>query len=177
MNNRNEILEFSRSEHFKKRVRQRFGISKALIQPWLLNVVSHGKLSQTVRKDIWFLDVDEIRVIVDFHDRNLVTTYSLHDCVWLAKRAGNEIVNKEVVDEVVTSLTGALDGILRKQNKKINNITKALNELQEVHNSTKRQDYYLDQEEKIEEVEKALFVELANKQELVKISQNIMCKE
>ena len=67
--------------------------------------------------------------------------------------------------------------MLRRQNKKINNIIKALDELQEVHDNTKRQDYYLDQEKKIEEVEKALFVELANKRELVKISKNILCKE
>jgi len=67
--------------------------------------------------------------------------------------------------------------MLRRQNKKINGIIKALSELQEVHNSTKRKDYYLDQEKKIEEVEKALFVELANKQELVKISRSILCKE
>lgn len=177
MNNRNEILEFSRSEHFKKRARQRFGISKALIQPWLLNIVSHGKLSQTGQKDIWFLDIDEIRVVVDFNDRNIVTTYSLHDCVWLAKRAGNELVNKEVVDEVVTSLTWTFDNMLRKQNKKISSLIKALNELERAHSMTKRKDYYSQQEDKICELEEALTTELINKRELVRISRNIFCKE
>ena len=177
MINRNEILSYSRSEHFKKRAHQRFGISKSLIQPWLLNIVSNGSFSKTNQDGIWFLDVDEIRVVVDVHNRSVVTTYSLHDIVWISKRSNDELGNENLLNDVIASLTSSFDSMLRRQNKKINNIIKALNELQEVHNSTKRQDYYLDQEKKIEEVEKALSIELANKRELVNISKNILCKE
>lgn len=177
MINRNEILEFSRSEHFKKRARQRFGISKSIMKAWITNIVARGSFCRTAQENIVFLDDEEIRIVLDTHNKSLVTTYSLHDIVWISKRSNNESANRSVINDVVDNLTSSFDGMLRKQNKKINNIIKALNELQEVHNSTKRQDYYLDQEKKIEEVEKALFVELANKQELVKISNNILCKE
>ena len=177
MINRNEILAYSRSEHFKKRARQRFGISKSLMQPWLLNIVSHGSFSKTNQDGIWFLDVDEIRVVVDVHNRSVVTTYSLHDIVWISKRAGDELINKGVIDEVIDGLTGAFDSMLRKQNKKINSIIKALDELQDIHNVTKRKDYYLEQEDKICEIEKALTTELNNKRELIKIQANVLCKE
>lgn len=177
MINRNEILEYGRSEHFKKRARQRFGISKSLMQSWLLNIVSRGSITKTNQSGIWFLDSDEIRVVIDVCNKSIVTTYSLHDMVWLAKRSGDEVVNKKVVDDVVTSLTGTFDKLLRKQNKKINKITKALGELQEIHNATKRKDYYLEQEDEIEKLEKALTIELNNKRELVKISNNMFCKE
>lgn len=177
MINRNEILAYSRSEHFKKRARQRFGISKSLMQPWLLNIVSHGSFSKTNQDGIWFLDVDEIRVVVDVHNRNLITVYSLHDCVWFAKRSNSEIVNKDVINEIIGGLTETFDRLLRKQNKKINEITKALNNLQQIHNITKRTDYYLAQEDEIEKVEMALAIELNNKQELVKITRNMFCKQ
>ena len=177
MNNRNEILEFSRSEHFKKRARQRFGISKAILNSWLLNLVSHGDFTKTNQEGIYFLDNDEIRIVVDIHNRNIVTTYSLHDIFWLTKRAGVETVNKVVVNEVFDNLTGAFDTMLRKQNKKISNIIMAPDELQKVHDVTKRPDYYQDQEIKISELEKVLTTELYNKNELVKISNNVLCKK
>ena len=74
-------------------------------------------------------------------------------------------------------MTETFDGLLRKQNKKINGIAKALSELQQIHNVTKRTDYYLAQEDEIEKVEMALTIELNNKQELVKIAINMFCKE
>ncbi|AFU63125.1 hypothetical protein 8014-B2_0058 [Lactobacillus phage ATCC 8014-B2] len=177
MINRNEIVDYIRSDHFKKRARQRFGISKTTMKSWIANIAAHGSLCHTEQENIAFLDNEEIRIVLDTYNKSLVTTYSLHDIVWISKRSNNEMANKSIINDVVDSLTSSFDGMLRKQNKKINNIIKALNELQEVHNSTKRQDYYLDQEKKIEEVEKKLFVELANKQELIKISNNILCKE
>lgn len=177
MINRNEVIDYTRSDHFKKRARQRFGVSKSIMKAWITNIVARGSFCHTAQENIVFLDDEEIRIVLDTHNKSLVTTYSLHDIVWISKRSNNESANRSVINDVVDSLTSSFDGMLRKQNKKINSIIKALNELQEVHNSTKRQDYYLDQENKIEEVEKALFVELANKQELVKISNNILCKE
>lgn len=177
MINRNEVIDYTRSDHFKKRARQRFGVSKSIMKAWITNIVARGSFCRTAQENIVFLDDEEIRIVLDTHNKSLVTTYSLHDIVWISKRSNNESANRSVINDVVDSLTSSFDGMLRKQNKKINSIIKALNELQEVHNSTKRQDYYLDQEKKIEEVEKALFVELANKQELVKISNNILCKE
>ncbi|UPI30831.1 hypothetical protein DEDGFLLK_00083 [Lactiplantibacillus phage Gut-P1] len=177
MINRSEIVDYIRSDHFKKRARQRFGISKTTMKSWIANIAAHGSICNTEQDNIAFLDNEEVRLVIDTHNKSLVTTYSLHDIVWISKQSNNEISNKSIINDVVDSLTSSFDGMLRKQNKKINNIIKALNELQEVHNSTKRQDYYLDQEKKIEEVEKKLFVELANKQELIKISNNILCKE
>lgn len=177
MINRSEIVDYIRSDHFKKRARQRFGISKTTMKSWIANIAARGSLCNTEQNNIAFLDNEEVRLVIDTHNKSLVTTYSLHDIVWISKQSNNEISNKSIINDVVDSLTSSFDGMLRKQNKKINNIIKALNELQEVHNSTKRQDYYLDQENKIEEVEKKLFVELANKQELIKISNNILCKE
>ena len=97
--------------------------------------------------------------------------------MWISKRAGDELINKGVIDEVIDGLTGAFDSMLRKQNKKINSIIKALDELQDVHNVTKRKDYYLEQEDKICEIEKALTTELNNKRELIKIQANVLCKE
>lgn len=177
MINRNEVIDYTRSDHFKKRARQRFGVSKSTMKAWITNIVSHGDFCRTEQENIMFLDDEEIRIVLDTSNKSLITTYSLHDIMWISKRSNNESINKGVIKDVVNSLTSSFDGMLRRQNKKINNIIKALSELQEVHNSTKRQDYYLDQEKKIEEVEKALFVELANKQELIKISNNILCKE
>lgn len=177
MINRTEVVDYTRSDHFKKRARQRFGISMSIMRTWITNIVNRGSFSSSNQENVMFLDCEEIRIVLDTKNKSLVTTYSLHDIVWISKRSNNGSANKSVINDVIESLTNSFDGMLRKQNKKINNITKALNELQEIHNSTKRQDYYLDQEEKIEEVEKTLFVELANKQELVKISNNILCKE
>lgn len=177
MINKSEIVDYIRSDHFKKRARQRFGISKTTMKSWIANIAARGSICNTEQDNIAFLDNEEVRLVIDTHNKSLVTTYSLHDIVWISKQSNNEISNKSIINDVVDSLTSSFDGMLRKQNKKINNIIKALSELQEVHNSTKRQDYYLDQEKKIEEVEKKLFVELANKQELIKISNNILCKE
>lgn len=177
MINRNEVIDYVRSDHFKKRARQRFGISKAIMKTWITNIVTRGSFSGTDQENIVFLDNEEVRIVIDTCNKSLVTTYSLHDIVWISKRSNDELGNENLVNDVVASLSSSFDSMLRRQNKKINNIIKALDELQEVHDNTKRQDYYLDQEKKIEEVEKALFVELANKRELVKISKNILCKE
>lgn len=177
MINRNEVINYARSDHFKKRARQRFGISKSIMKAWIANIVIRGSFSDTNQENIVFLDSEEVRIVIDTCNKSLVTTYSLHDIVWISKQSNDELGNEILINNVIASLTSSFDGMLRKQNKKINNIIKALNELQEVHNSTKRQDYYLDQEKRIEEVEKALFVELANKRELIKISSNILCKE
>lgn len=177
MINRDEVLNYEKSDHFRKRARQRFGVSKAILKSWLANIVGHGSFSIAGKDNIMFLDDEEIRIVIDTYNRSLVTTYSLHDIVWISKRSGNEPVNKSIVNNIVASLNNSLDSVLRNQNKKINTIVKALDELQKVHNDTKRQDYYLDQEEKIEEVEMALATELANKRELIKISNNILCKE
>lgn len=177
MINRNEVIDYTRSDHFKKRVRQRFGILKSTMKAWITNIVNRGSFSSSNQENVMFLDCEEIRIVLDTKNKSLVTVYSLHDCVWLAKRSSSEIVNKDVINEIIGSLTETFDGLLRKQNKKINGIAKALSELQQIHNVTKRTDYYLAQEDEIEKVEMALTIELNNKQELVKIARNMFCKE
>lgn len=177
MINRNEVIDYTRSDHFKKRARQRFGVSKSTMKAWITNIVSHGDFCHTKQENIMFLDDEEIRIVLDTSSKSLITVYSLHDCVWLAKRSSSEIVNKDVINEIISSLTETFDGLLRKQNKKINEIAKALSELQQIHNVTKRTDYYLAQEDEIEKVEMALTIELNNKQELVKIARNMFYKQ
>lgn len=177
MINRTEIIDYARSDHFKKRARQRFGISKAIMKAWITNIVARGSFSKTNQDGIWFLDDNEVRIVADVNSRNLVTVYSLHDCVWLAKRSSSEIVNKDVVNEIIVGFTETFDILLRKQNKKISSLIKALNELECAHSMTKRKDYYSQQEDKICELEEALAAELVNKRELVKITSNMLFKE
>ncbi len=177
MENRTEILEYERTDHFKQRARQRFGISNGLMAAWLRNIVAHGTFTRTEQDGIYFLDENEIRVVVDVNQRKIVTTYSLHDVFWLTKRASSELTSKELFDKIADNLEKTFDTMLREQNKEINSLIKALAELQNVHAATKRPDYYQEQELKISELERALTSELNNKSELVKISENILRKD
>lgn len=118
MINRNEVIDYTRSDHFKKRARQRFGVSKSIMKAWITNIVAHGSFCPTAQENIVFLDDEEIRIVLDTKNKSLVTTYSLHDIVWISKRSNNESANRSVINDVVDSLTSSFDGMLRKQNKK-----------------------------------------------------------
>jgi len=101
MINRNEVIDYVRSDHFKKRARQRFGISKAIMKTWITNIVTRGSFSGTDQENIAFLDNEEVRIVIDTCNKSLVTTYSLHDIVWISKRSNDELGNKNLVNDVI----------------------------------------------------------------------------
>jgi len=65
MINRTEVVDYTRSDHFKKRARQRFGISMSIMRTWITNIVNRGSFSSSNQENVMFLDCEEIRIVID----------------------------------------------------------------------------------------------------------------
>lgn len=170
-----DFVNFEKSDHFAQRALQRFCIEKNVLPRWTTNILINGTKQKCVSNSlgtVYSVVYHEVKIIISPSSRTIVTCYPVNNIQSLSKLAEKGKEN-EATKMAIDAINQGIQSVVRKKNKRIREIINAIKDMEDVHIKTTRVDYYLKQENQIDDMYEVLDREMMEKHTISDVLQNI----